>query len=175
LLTARIAARAECQDPRCGNGATPAYSTRKANGRARPLQVAIDEATGAWRSHATAGYSANALQPHDLIPAANGRRPACHPRLNLHAQRGGRHGRACRARERAPGRYASRRPGSHPPAARRDGTCPMPGQAPSTPSPHRITNSINASLGNAERRPPAKRAAGQARIPAVAGHATRAR
>jgi hypothetical protein len=27
--------------------------------------VAIDEATGAWRSHATAGYSANALQPHD--------------------------------------------------------------------------------------------------------------
>ena len=40
--------------------------------------------------------------------------------------------------------------------------CPMPGQAPSTPSPHRSTNSINASLGNAERRPPAKRAAGQA-------------
>ena len=30
------------------------------------------------------------------------------------------------------------------------------------PSPHRSTNSINASLGNAERRPPAKRAAGQA-------------
>src|SRR5438094_4743372 len=42
------------------------------------------------------------------------------------------------------------------------GACPMPGQAPSTLSPHRSTNSINASLGNAERRPPAKRAAGQA-------------
>jgi len=44
--TGRIAARAECQGPCCGNGATPAYSTRKANGGARLLQVAIDEATG---------------------------------------------------------------------------------------------------------------------------------
>ncbi len=55
-----------------------------------------------------------------------------------------------------------RHPGSHPPAARRYGTCPMPGRAPSTPSPHRSTNSINASLGNPERRPPATRDAGQA-------------
>ncbi len=55
-----------------------------------------------------------------------------------------------------------RHPGAHPPAARRYGTGPMPGQAPATPSPHRSTNAINASLGNAARRPPAKRAAGQA-------------
>jgi hypothetical protein len=52
--------------------------------------------------------------------------------------------------------WASRRhhPGSRPPAARRFGICPMPGRAASTPSPHRSTNSIKASLGNAERRPP---------------------
>ena len=55
------------------------------------------------------------------------------------------------------------------------GACPMPAQAPSTPSPHRSTNSINASLGNAERRPPAKRAPPGRRMPALAGHATRAR
>ena len=37
-----------------------------------------------------------------------------------------------------------------------------PGRCSFDASPHRSTNSINASLGNAERRPPAKRAAGQA-------------
>lgn len=40
----------------------------------------------------------------------------------------------------------------------------MPGRADltATPSPHRSPNSINASLGNAKRRPPAKRAAWRA-------------
>ena len=38
----------------------------------------------------------------------------------------------------------------------------MTGRAASTPSPHRSTNSINASLANAERRPPFAHDAGQA-------------
>jgi hypothetical protein len=61
---------------------------------------------------------------------------------------------------------ASRRhhPGSRPPAARRYRTCPMPQRVASTPMPsrHRSTSSINASLGNAERRPPFAHDAGQA-------------
>ena len=44
---------------------------------------------GAWRSEAAAGYSANVPQPHDLIPAANSRRPRVPPTLEPpHSTRG---------------------------------------------------------------------------------------
>ena len=43
-------------------------------------EAALDEATGAWRPHAAVGYSANVPQPHELIPAVNGRRPRGSPR-----------------------------------------------------------------------------------------------
>ncbi len=61
----------------------------------------------------------------------------------------------------------SRRPG-----ARRYGTCRMPGRAPSIPTPsrHRRTSSINASLANPDRPPPAAHDAGQAR---ACGHRVR--
>ena len=58
--------------------------------------------------------------------------------------------------------YQHQGQGSHAPAARRCLTCPMPGQgvATHTPSRHPSTSSINASLGNSDRRPPAAPDAG---------------
>ena len=65
---------------------------------------------------------------------------------------------------------------SRPPAARRCGTYPIPGRVTSTPTPsrHPSTRSLNASLGNPDRRPPAACDAGQARA-CGRRHATRVR
>jgi len=67
-----------------------------------------------------------------------------------------------------------RQPASRPPAARRCGTYPIPGRVTSTPTPsrHPSTCSINASLGNPDRRPPPAHDAESAR---AGGRQARAR
>ena len=73
-------------------------------------EPAIDEEDGAWRSDATAEYSANAPHPHDLIPAANGHRPRVPPTLEpRRSTRGAVEARAGPGSA-AAGRYQPRRP-----------------------------------------------------------------
>jgi hypothetical protein len=86
--------RTQIGDSALSMSALGSNNTHQRSGRTQPVpdgrphisicqEAAVDEAAGAWRSEAAAGYSANVLQPHDLIPAANSGRECRreHPKM----------------------------------------------------------------------------------------------